>query len=207
MPALNSRPLKDILSSVNSGSDSSDWTETLNELAAKGIQDGDWISAICKQTRLCFALDVSLLFTTLPLHKQSHLEARTLVERYYVAPVAIASDLYASRKGKEPERWPLSIGLSSLDGLLDSGLRPGVYELSGSKSVGKTLLALHCVMERLFLSATTSVLWLDTESDFSVERGICLSWTSQHLAESCWSICDAHRDCSKVSWPELLNAR
>lgn len=64
----------------------------------------------------------------------------------------------------------ISSGVSELDELVGGFGSGRVFEISGEKESGKTALALQISLRLLIAYPDTSVLWMDTCGDFSVDR-------------------------------------
>ncbi|EIW84090.1 hypothetical protein CONPUDRAFT_142527, partial [Coniophora puteana RWD-64-598 SS2] len=98
--------------------------------------------------------------------------------RDYIALVAQQSSSPAIRGDEllEQELAPsqistfcLTAGVPEIDSLLETSERSLVYEISGDRGSGKSILALHLVLQQL-VSNDVSALWMDTTGDFSVDR-------------------------------------
>ncbi|KAL1940160.1 hypothetical protein VTO73DRAFT_9111 [Trametes versicolor] len=142
-----------------------------NELV-QALQD----IGIRTDTDLLLSEDPTKIFTRLPQDLGiSLLDFRRAVAK--VAELASATPTYGDRMlEQELKRQEdiftddMRVGVPALDALLGGFSPPRVIEVSGDKGSGKTALALQLSLRHLAQVSDSSVLWIDSNGEFSPER-------------------------------------
>ncbi|KAI6037761.1 P-loop containing nucleoside triphosphate hydrolase protein [Pisolithus marmoratus] len=114
------------------------------------------------------------LFAKLPrgLVTCGELEKYVALVAEHASPPGIRGDeeLEAVLRKQRENALELSSGVGELDELVGGFGGGRVFEISGEKESGKTALALQVSLRLLIAHPDTSVLWMDTCGDFSVDR-------------------------------------
>ncbi|EGN98950.1 hypothetical protein SERLA73DRAFT_108166 [Serpula lacrymans var. lacrymans S7.3] len=80
----------------------------------------------------------------------------------------LAKELESSTNNVDSDTF--ATGIHELDQLVNSFEPSRVYEITGNRGSGKTVLSLHIVLRHLALHPNSRALWIDTTADFSAQR-------------------------------------
>ncbi|KAG9315058.1 P-loop containing nucleoside triphosphate hydrolase protein [Chiua virens] len=95
----------------------------------------------------------------------------TLVAQSTSAPGVQGNELYEQELHRRRDcDTDITCGVNELDALVGGFGNGRVFEISGDRGSGKTTLVLQIALRLLVAQRETSVLWMDTIGDFSVER-------------------------------------
>ncbi|EIN09827.1 P-loop containing nucleoside triphosphate hydrolase protein [Punctularia strigosozonata HHB-11173 SS5] len=96
---------------------------------------------------------------------------RASIQKSASAAGARGSDLLIADQARRATcTFPFTFGVEVLDELLRSLETACVVELSGDKGTGKSLVALHLILQLLCRNPQASALWVDTTGDFAAEE-------------------------------------